>query len=388
MTETRRLEQALSQAQKLEAIGQLAAGVAHDFNNLLIPILGYSEMAIDAVGQGQVADDLRAVIQAGQQAKELTTQLLAFARKQALDMRPLALSAEVSGFASVLRRMLRENVTLQLELDDDVQLIRADQTQIRQVLMNLVSNAQDAMPSGGKLSIGVRTLVVGSRAPDNAALTPGAYLELSVSDSGTGMDAATQARIFEPFFTTKPAERGTGLGLAMVYGCVHQHGGQLQLRSAPGRGTTFRLFFPVIDGAAPSPALPSLVPPARQASDTVLLVEDQDTVRELVARVLRDEGYEVVEAADGKEALLRASEHQRPIGLLVSDVIMPHMGGYELLERLRRSHRDMRALFLSGYSEEAATRPRELDAHFLPKPFAVAALKRVVRQVLATEPRP
>jgi PAS domain S-box-containing protein len=385
MTETRRLEQALSQAQKLEAIGQLAAGVAHDFNNLLIPILGYSEMAIDTVGQGQVAEDLRAVIQAGQQAKELTTQLLAFARKQALDMRPLALSAEVSGFASVLRRMLRENVTLQLELDDDVQLIRADQTQIRQVLMNLVSNAQDAMPSGGKLSIGVRTLVVGSSAPDNATLTPGAYLELSVSDSGTGMDAATQARIFEPFFTTKPAERGTGLGLAMVYGCVHQHGGQVQLRSAPGRGTTFRLFFPVIDATAPSPVLPSLVPPARRVSDTVLLVEDQDAVRKLVARVLRDEGYEVVQAADGNEALLRASEHQRPIGLLVSDVIMPNMGGYELLERLRRAHGDMRALFLSGYSEEAGTRPRELDAHFLPKPFAVAALKRVVRQVLANE---
>jgi CheY-like chemotaxis protein len=171
----------------------------------------------------------------------------------------------------------------------------------------------------------------------------------------------------------------------MVYGCVHQHGGQVQLRSAPGRGTTFRLFFPVIDATAPSPVLPSLVPPARQVSDTVLLVEDQDAVRKLVARVLRDEGYEVVQAADGNEALLRASEHQRPIGLLVSDVIMPNMGGYELLERLRRAHGDMRALFLSGYSEEAGTRPRELDAHFLPKPFAVAALKRVVRQVLANE---
>lgn len=220
VSETQRLEQALSQSQKLEAIGQLAAGVAHDFNNLLIPILGYSEMAIDSLGEGPVAEDLRAVIQAGQQAKELTTQLLAFARKQALDMRPLALGSQVRGFAPVLRRMLRENITLEFELDDEARLIRADGTQIRQVLLNLTSNAQDAMPEGGKLSIGLRTLVVGAEGAHAApSVAPGVYLELRVTDSGQGIDAATQARIFEPFFYDQRGRRryrsGAGHGVRL-----------------------------------------------------------------------------------------------------------------------------------------------------------------------------
>lgn len=400
VTEMRQLEQALSQSQKLEAIGQLAAGVAHDFNNLLIPILGYSEMAIETLGEGQVSDDLQAVMQAGQQAKELTTQLLAFARKQALDMRPLVLGAEVTGFAPVLRRMLRENVSLDLLADDNAHAIRADATQIRQVLLNLTSNAQDAMPQGGKLRIRVRHVVFEAQAgatqhslqgghslhPKHGPVPPGAYLELRVTDTGVGMDAATQARIFEPFFTTKPADAGTGLGLAMVYGCIRQHGGQIQCDSKPGAGTTFTLLFPALEGAELSRVSAASLPPLPSKESTILLVEDQEAVRSLVARVLLSEGYQVVQAADGREALERAEHLHGSIGLLVSDVIMPNMGGYELLDRLRVRNNDIRALFLSGYSEDGAATRRRLDAHFLPKPFAVDALKRVVRQVLANTP--
>jgi two-component system cell cycle sensor histidine kinase/response regulator CckA len=385
VSEVRRLEQALGQSQKLEAIGQLAAGVAHDFNNLLIPILGYSEMAIEALGDSQIAEDLQAVMQAGQQAKELTSQLLAFARKQALDMRPLALGSQVSGFAPVLRRMLRENVTLDMSVEEDARLIQADATQIRQVLLNLTSNAQDAMPDGGRLHIRVRLVVLGEEdASGDGPLPPGAYVELSVADSGVGMDAATQARIFEPFFTTKSAEAGTGLGLAMVYGCVRQHGGRIRCSSMAGCGTTFTLLFPTLERTEPEPQALLSAPPLRAHADTILLVEDQEAVRRLVARVLASEGYNVVEAADGREALERAAKHAGKIGLLVSDVIMPNMGGYELLAKLRQQNHEMRALFLSGYSENSGNAPTRLEAHFLPKPFAVDALKRVVRQVLAS----
>ena len=304
VSEVRRLEQALGQSQKLEAIGQLAAGVAHDFNNLLIPILGYSEMAIEELGDSSIAEDLLAVQQAGQQAKELTSQLLAFARKQALDMKPLALGSQVSGFAPVLRRMLRENVTLDMSIEQDSRLIQADATQIRQVLLNLISNAQDAMPDGGKLTIRVRLVVLGEDPSyGDQSLAPGAYLELSVTDSGVGIDAATQARIFEPFFTTKSAEAGTGLGLAMVYGCVRQHGGRIRCTSLPGCGTTFTLLFPTLESTeSDAVPAPSAAPPSKP-SDAVLLVEDQEAVRRLVARVLTSEGYEVVQACDGREAL-------------------------------------------------------------------------------------
>ncbi len=384
VTEMQRLQHALSQSQKLEAIGQLAAGVAHDFNNLLIPILGYSEMAIQTLGEGTVVDDLRAVLQAGQQAKDLTTQLLAFARKQALDMRPLALGKQVQSFAPVLRRMLRENVTLELTIDDGTRLICADGTQIRQVLLNLTSNAQDAMPDGGKLSIAVRTVVLGT---DNDLggdpISPGAYVELRVTDSGLGMDAATQARIFEPFFTTKGAEAGTGLGLAMVYGCIRQHGGQIRCASRLGTGTAFTVLFAALDQEELVDTPIASRPPAANTLNTVLLVEDQEAVRRLVARVLASEGYQVVQAADGYEALERVATLGQTIGLLVSDVIMPNMGGYELLGRLRLQNPSIRALFLSGYSEDSTSGRREPDAHFLPKPFAVDALKRLIRQVLA-----
>jgi two-component system, cell cycle sensor histidine kinase and response regulator CckA len=220
--------------------------------------------------------------------------------------------------------------------------------------------------------------------PGESPLTPGAYVELSVTDSGVGMDAATQARIFEPFFTTKSAEAGTGLGLAMVYGCVRQHGGRIGCSSMPGCGTTFTLHFPTLEAAEPEVATLLSAPPPHEPSDTILLVEDQEAVRRLVARVLTSEGYEVVQAADGEEALERAAEHRGTIGLLVSDVIMPIMGGYELLAKLRQNNSGMRALFLSGYSEGSGNAAPKLDAHFLPKPFAVDALKRVVRRVLAT----
>ncbi len=384
VSEVRRLEQALGQAQKLEAIGQLAAGVAHDFNNLLVPILGYSELAIEALGDSSIAEDLAAVQQAGQQAKELTSQLLAFARKQALDMRALGLGAQVSGFAPVLRRMLRENVTLDVCIEEGTRMIQADATQIRQVLLNLTSNAQDAMPDGGNLRIGVRTVVLGSEAAHaETTLAPGAYVELSVADSGVGMDAQTQERIFEPFFTTKPAEVGTGLGLAMVYGCVRQHGGRIDCQSVLGGGTTFSLLFPALGTAEEQPSLVPSAPPPHGRREVILLVEDQEAVRRLVARVLTAEGYEVLEAADGREALEQALRRAEPIRLLVSDVIMPHMGGHELLTKLRAKSPDIRALFVSGYPQQAGAASTELDAHFLPKPFAVDAFKRAVRNALA-----
>ncbi len=384
VTEIRRLEQGLGQSQKLEAIGQLAAGVAHDFNNLLVPIIAYSEMAIESLGAGKVSDDMRVILQAGHQVKELTQQLLAFARKQSLSVKPLSLSSEISGFATVLRRMLREDIKLDLSLADGSALIRADATKIRQVLLNLAGNAQDAMPEGGKLSISSRTILADEQSSDGwLELSPGTYVELRVQDTGAGMDSATQARVFEPFFTTKNSEAGTGLGLSMVYGCVRQHGGQIRCTSLPGSGTTFTMVFAALDNAQVAPAPAPRGQPQLAATATILLVEDQDAVRRLVAQVLTEEGYHVVQASDGREALERAAALHGAIGLLISDVIMPNMGGVELVRELRARHGDVRVLFISGYSEDAARLEREPGARFLPKPFAVEALKRTVRELLA-----
>jgi signal transduction histidine kinase len=376
------LEHALGQSQKMEAIGQLAAGVAHDFNNLLVPILGYSEMLIADGPTAAPAEELRAIRAAALHAKELTTQLLIFARKRTLEMRPLAVAEEVRGFATMLRRMLREDIALDLQVPDGVPSIRADVTQIRQILLNLAANAQDAMPRGGTLHVSVQPVVVTGESPrDGDAVAPGPYVELRVQDTGTGMDEATRLRVFEPFFTTKPAGSGTGLGLAMVYGCVRMHGGHIRCESQPGQGTAFVMRFPAVDaGAVVTPRAGA--PTGTRAPAVILVAEDQKPVRALLRRVLEAEGHQVILAEDGVEALARAAGHPGTIDLLVSDVIMPNMGGFELLAALRAERPNIKALFLSGYPGDDEGRLRGQRARFLSKPFQVDVLKQVVGEVL------
>jgi len=383
--ELRRLQQALDQSQKLEALGQLAAGLAHDFNNLLVPILGYSQIAIETLGEdAPIAEDMRAILQAGSQAKELTQALLAFARKQGHELGPVQLSEEVRSFAAVLRRMLREDIELSLELDEQVKPIRADATGIRQVLLNLASNAQDAMPDGGVLR--VRTL---SLPPDPEAREPWeglgsrSFVVLMVEDNGKGMDEKTQAHIFEPFFTTKAQQAGTGLGLAMVYGCVRQHDGQIRCTSRLGEGTRFEMLFPTMEETRTAPKAPLTEPPPGSSRRTILLVEDHKSVRSLLARVLANEGYRVVEAATGREALTYATTATpESIGLLVTDMVLPDTRGYDLFEQLSEMHSGVRVLYLSGYALDPELARRMPQALFLPKPFAVDQFKRMVRRAL------
>ena len=383
--ELRRLQQALDQSQKLEALGQLAAGLAHDFNNLLVPILGYSQIAIETLDKDSpIADDMRAILQAGTQAKELTQALLAFARKQGHELGPVQLSDEVRSFAAVLRRMLREDIELILELDEQVKPIRADATRIRQVLLNLASNAQDAMPDGGVLRIQTRCLPLDPEAREAwEGLGSRSFVVLTVQDNGKGIDEKTQAHIFEPFFTTKAQQAGTGLGLAMVYGCVRQHDGQIRCTSQLGEGTTFDMIFPSMEDVRSAAKPPLTEPPPGSSRRTILLVEDHDSVRRLLARVLINDGYRVIEAATGREALTyAATATPESIGLLVTDVVLADARGYDVFEQLFEIHSSVRVLYLSGYTQDPELARRMPQALFLPKPFAVDQFKRMVRRAL------
>jgi nitrogen-specific signal transduction histidine kinase len=380
------LQEQLRQAQKMEAVGRLAGGVAHDFNNLLSIVLSYSDLILSQIeADNPFRSDLEEVRRAGARAAELTGQLLAFSRQQVLQPRVLDLNQVLSGMERLLPRILGEHIEIAFRKADGPQLAKADPSQLDQVLMNLVINARDAMPDGGKLTIETAPVELDAHyVAEHLDARPGAHVMLAVSDSGVGMDRATMARIFEPFFTTKETGRGTGLGLSTVFGIVKQSGGSLWVYSEPGQGTTFKIYLPVVTGAADVPR-PPVATGDLHGDETVLLVEDEEQVRVLASHLLRRLGYTVLEARRAGEALAIAAEHPGEIDLLLTDVIMPEMGGRVLAERIQEERPDVRVLFMSGYTDDAIVHHGVLDAGmaFLQKPLTPDSLARRVREVLS-----
>jgi PAS domain S-box-containing protein len=386
VTERKQLEDELRQAQKMEAVGQLAGGVAHDFNNLLTIITGRSSLLL---GRLKADDPLRRNVELIQKTADraagLTRQLLAFSRKQVLQRKVLDLNTTVAEISAMLRRLIGEDIDLLLALGPGAGRVNADPGQLEQVLMNLAVNARDAMPRGGTLGVetdSVRLEAAPSDRPDS--LPPGPYAVLRVMDTGGGMDAATQARIFEPFFTTKAPGKGTGLGLSMVHGVVRQHGGTIRVRSAVGGGTTFEIYLPEVEAAleAGGPDEPGSRP--APGHETILLVEDEDDVRALAREVLERQGYTVLEAGDGAHALQSCETEGDRIDLILTDVVMPRMSGRELVDRVRATRPAMRVLYMSGYTEDAIVRHgvRDASALLLGKPFAPGDLVGKVREAL------
>jgi len=386
ITERKGLEMQLLQAQKMEAVGQLAGGVAHDFNNVLTAIAGYAELLReDLPGEDARRGDLEEILRATDRAAALTRQLLAFSRRQVLAPRVLDLNTVVASVDNMLGRLIGADVELKTALAPELGAVRADPGQLEQVIMNLVVNARDAMPRGGKLTIETANAELDeSYALEHPAVVAGPYVMLAVSDSGVGMDAATQARIFEPFFTTKEKGKGTGLGLATVYGIVKQSGGNIWLYSEPGRGTTFKIYLPRVDQPL---ELPTPTPAARETprgTETVLLVEDDDAVRALARKMLAAHGYTVLAAPSGADALELAASHAGPIHLLVTDVVLPGISGRELAIRFQSVRPGLKVLYTSGYTDDAVVHHGVLDAGiaFLQKPFTSGALARKVRETL------
>jgi PAS domain S-box-containing protein len=382
------VDEQLRQAQKMEAVGRLAGGIAHDFNNLLTVVIGRSQILASRLGsEDPRRRDIEMIEGAAQRGASLTRQLLTFSRRQMVEPRAVDVNGVVRGVESLLRRVIGEDIELATALAQDLALVRADSSQLEQILMNLAVNSRDAMPDGGLLTIETANVALDARyAEVHLDVRPGPYVMLAIRDTGHGMDGATKARIFEPFFTTKEPGKGTGLGLATVHGIVTQSEGHIEVSSAVGQGTTFRIYFPRLAGpAAGGPApLPALV---AGGSETILLVEDDEQVRSLARQVLEQKGYRIVDARTPGEALARAGGAER-IDLLVTDVIMPEMTGPVLARRLRESHPETRVLYVSGYAADAIGRPRAGDPRLalLQKPFTVNTLAAKVREVLDTRP--
>jgi two-component system, cell cycle sensor histidine kinase and response regulator CckA len=382
----RRSEEQLRQAQKMEAVGQLAGGVAHDFNNLLTAILSYCDLLLDEVRQGDpIRADVEQIRQAGQRAAGLTRQLLAFSRRQVLQPKVLSLNTVVADTDGMLRRLIGADIVLEMSYDPGLWYALADPGQIEQVLVNLVVNARDAMPHGGRLTVSTsnREYAADSNTRPNG-VRPGSYVALEVSDTGVGIEQANHARIFEPFFTTKDPGKGTGLGLSTVYGIVQQSGGHITVDSAPGRGAAFTVFLPRHIGSEPAPV--SKVDRRRLpgGTETLLLVEDEAAVRSSARRLLERQGYQVLEARHGADALRIVEESGRPIDLVVTDLVMPEMGGKELAERLRAHRPGLKVLFMSGYTEKAIAAGGVMPPNtgFVEKPFTVEQLMRRLREIL------
>jgi two-component system cell cycle sensor histidine kinase/response regulator CckA len=390
ITERTHLRDQLRQAQKMEAIGQLAGGVAHDFNNILTAILGYSELLTEQIGPDMpLGRDLREIMAAAQRAAALTRQLLAFSRKQVLAVAPRNLSQIVRGVEAMLRRLIGEQFTVQTALADDLFPVMADTTQLEQVLMNLVVNGRDAMPQGGVLTITTANAELDrGYTSTHPGAKVGCYAMVSVGDTGIGMTPEVQAKIFEPFFTTKARGHGTGLGLAAVYGTVKQLGGYIGVESEPGRGTTFQVYLPRTGKAAQAPTEPVAAVGSPVGRETILLVEDEHSVREFVRIVLQRFGYRVILAESGEAALSELSSLGAPIHVLLTDVILPGMNGCELAARVTRECPHVQVLFMSGYTGHVDTADGFPDhrMQLLEKPFTAQALLTRIRQLIGLIP--
>jgi two-component system cell cycle sensor histidine kinase/response regulator CckA len=391
VTDKRVLEDQFRQAQKMEAVGRLAGGVAHDFNNLLMVISGYTEVLLDRVdGKDPLHTKVEAIQQAADRATTLTRQLLAFSRKQLLELKVVDVNAIVQDMERLLRPLIGENIDLTTRLEPNVGRTRADAGQLEQVIMNLVVNARDAMPKGGKLLL--ETAHIGrekARLGRSSGLPAGDYVMLAVTDTGIGMDAETQSKIFEPFFTTKSKEEGTGLGLSVLYNIVRASGGHVRVSSELGRGSTFRIYFPRVSAPAKL-GLPELsLEPAHPGKETIVVAEDQPDLRWMICQFLQGLGYSVLEATDGRDAVALAEHYTGRIDLLLTDVVMPHIRGSEVARRMLERRPEMQVLFMSGYTEgEIGSLPGDgEEAQVLQKPFELHVLANRIREVFEARSR-
>jgi nitrogen-specific signal transduction histidine kinase/ActR/RegA family two-component response regulator len=386
VTARRAIEEQFRQSQKLEAIGQLAGGIAHDFNNLLTVINGYTQVLLAEGRDPSAQRDLEQIQHAGTRAASLTRQLLAFGRQSILEVTVLDLSRLLTQAEKILERVLRGDIVLTIETAASLYRVKADPGQIERVIINLAVNARDAMPQGGRLTLGTRNVELATRdLVDHPGASAGRYAVLSVSDTGSGMTELVKARLFEPFFTTKGADRGTGLGLAVVDGVIRQSGGFIEVDSAPGRGTTFRIYLPAIEGLEPD-VVDEAVEGPEAGSETVVLAEDDEAVRQFAGTALRRLGYRVLVAIDGADAVELIRHAAQPIALLVTDLVMPGLNGPQVIEVLRKEGRAPHVLFISGYAPETVMQ-REITSgavNFLRKPFTAVTLARKVREVLDT----
>jgi signal transduction histidine kinase/ActR/RegA family two-component response regulator len=386
ITEERVIQQQIGQSQRLEAIGRLAGGVAHDFNNLLTVIIGAGALTLDSLAlhdpaRAQVED----MVHCAHRAADLTRQLLAFSRRQMIQPKVVDLNSSVVALVKMLQRILGEDVEVITALSQSLGRVLADPGQLDQIITNLAVNARDAMPRGGRLTIETANVDLDEAyAMQHADVRPGPHVMLAVSDTGVGMDRETQARVFEPFFTTKAHGHGTGLGLATVYGIVKQSGGHIWVYSEPGRGTTFKVYFPRVQGTTEHVAAPQAPAALARGSETVLLVEDEDAVRTLVRAVMSGAGYTVMECRDAEEAEFMTRSFGGPIHLLITDVVMPGRSGRELAEQLAPLRPAMRVLYMSGYTDNAIVHHGVIDSGvaFLEKPFTPQQLLRRMREVL------
>ena len=390
-TEHRIVQDQLLQAQKMEAVGRLAGGIAHDFNNLLTVIVGHTQFALDSrAGPDFPEQDLQEIQSAAQRASNLTRHLLAFSRHQLIEPRVIDVADVIRSAETLIRRLIGADIELEINMRGNVGHVRFDPTQAEQVLMNLAINARDAMPGGGRLTIEAEDMDVRNNLPTGfiGPFTPGRYVRLRVSDTGTGMPPEIRERVFEPFFTTKGAHQGTGLGLSTVYGIIKQSDGFIRVESEPGSGTSFEIYLPWTDAPVEDRAIQHDPSPDAKGSETILIVEDQQPVRSVARKILENAGYQVIEAANGQEALSILQRRAMEIGLVLTDMVMPAMGGGELARRLWKRHPALRIVFMSGYAEDEFITPGGLDPriHFLEKPFDARTLQEKVRSAFASGP--
>lgn len=380
-----KLQEQLYQVQKMDSVGKLAGGIAHDFNNMLSAIIGYSEIVLLSLPHDRkLREDVKAIKDAGQKAAALTKQLLAFSRKQVLDVRPLDLNSVVEGMVKMLSRVIGEDVKLELHLESEINRVLADQSQIEQVLLNLAVNARDAMPKGGNLIIETAIVEIDKEFVDqHAEAKSGRHVLLAISDTGTGIPDEFRQSIFEPFFTTKEVGKGTGLGLATVYGIVKQHGGQIYVYSELEKGTTFKIFLPVSESEIMGEEKEEGEPIPASQGETVLIAEDDETIRRMIKSIMEAEGYKILEAADGEEAIAISKKYDGEIKLLLSDVIMPKINGRELALTLQKNRPTMEVIFMSGYTDDVISHHGVLDegVHFIQKPITPSVLAKKLKEV-------
>lgn len=385
ITEQKRAEAELRESQKMDAIGRLAGGVAHDFNNMLGIINGYAELLLMNLKEDDpLHREVLQILKAGNRAADLTRQLLAFSRKSIVQPKVININTIVEGMGKMLQRLIGEDIRMSLEMAADIGHVKVDPGLIEQVILNLAVNARDAMPVGGRLTIETRNMELDeSFSRRHISVTPGSYVMLAVSDTGTGMDEATRQRIFEPFFTTKEKGKGTGLGLSMVYGIVKQNNGSIWVHSEPGQGAAFSIYLPRIAEAVELKQN-VLAEPIARGTETLLIVEDEEAVCMLVKQMLLSAGYHVLTAVNGGEALMLLERRREPVHLLLTDVVMPGMSGREVAERLLTIHPEMKVLFMSGYTDNTIVHHGVLDpgAHFIEKPFTMTAVQQKVREIL------